>query len=689
MASILDGLNPNQRKAAEHIDGPLLILAGAGSGKTKTLTTRLSYLIGEVGIDPFNTLTLTFTNKAAAEMRERALGMIENRSSTPPLLCTFHKFGLLFLKFHIEKLGRKNNFVIIDSDDKKRLLRAIVKELKIEDLNISFLASEISKYKNSLLTPDVAVKKAELEDYRKVAKVYSAYQSNIEENNLVDFDDLLMLTYRILDENSKLRVEVSNRYRYIMVDEYQDTNELQLKLLEHLSSEHNNLCVVGDDDQSIYGWRGANIRNILDFAETFTDAKTVKLETNYRSTEQILEAANKLIEHNSGRIGKKLESHIGAGPKVNLQHSLDEVHESRAIAREIQELLSKGVDSKDIAVLYRINALSRSLEEGFTKEKLNFKLIGGMRFYERAEIKDIISYFRVLANQNDDFSLLRIINKPKRGIGKASVGKIHKLADENRLSIYDTIISTKESDMVSLVGKKVTNAFKKVVADIKLLQSEVERSIYDFVSLFEDTIGLKDYYAHLVDGQDRVLNIDEFYGYFRDAIKKNPDLTLEEFLNDISLQSEQDQVEGESVTIMSIHAAKGLEFEYLYVIGLEEEFFPLLGDGCNMEEERRLGYVAITRAKRHLTLCYVDSRFYKGRRKMIDKSRFLGESGLIESTSLKITKSSAYKRGDLVKHKIFGIGRVQESNKASGGYKLLINFGGNKKEILSSFVQPI
>jgi len=688
MGSILDGLNPNQKKAAEHIDGPLLILAGAGSGKTKTLTTRLAYLIGEVGIDPFNTLTLTFTNKAASEMRERALGMMGNRSSTPPLLCTFHKFGLLFLKFHIEKLGRKNNFVIIDSDDKKRLLRTIVKELKV-DLNISFLANEISKYKNSLLTPSVVVEKAELEDYRKTAKVYSAYQSNIEENNLVDFDDLLMLTYRILDENSELRVEVSNRYRYIMVDEYQDTNELQLKLLEHLSSEHHNLCVVGDDDQSIYGWRGANIRNILEFADNFSDAETVKLETNYRSTNQILEAANKLIEHNSGRIGKKLESHIGDGPKVTLKHSLDEIHESRAIAREIQELLGKGVDSKDIAVLYRINALSRSLEEGFTKEGLRFKLIGGMRFYERAEIKDIISYFRVLANQNDDFSLLRIINKPKRGIGKASIDKLLKLADANQLSIYETIISTKESDMVSLVGKKVTNGFKKLIKDIRLLQSEVDSSLYNFVSLFEETIGLKDYYANLVDGHDRILNIDEFYGYFRDAIKKNPDLTLDEFLNDISLQSEQDQVEGESVTIMSIHAAKGLEFEHLYVIGLEEEFFPLLGDGCNMEEERRLGYVAITRAKRYLTLCYVDSRFYKGRRKMIDKSRFLGESGLIESTSLKITKSAEYKRGDLVKHKIFGIGRVQAVNKAGKGYKLLINFGGNKKEILSSFVQPI
>jgi len=688
MKTILNDLNPNQRAAVEHIDGPLLILAGAGSGKTKTLTSRLAYLIGEIGIDPGNTLTLTFTNKAATEMRERALKLIENQTSYPPLLCTFHKFGLLFLKFHIEKLGRKNNFVIIDSDDKKRLLRSITKELKI-DLNISFLASEISKYKNTLLTPEVARRKAELRDYQKAAKVYEAYQENVLENNLVDFDDLLMLTYRILDENPELRKEISNRYKYIMVDEYQDTNELQLKLLRHLASEHNNLCVVGDDDQSIYGWRGANIRNILEFEESFKGARSIKLETNYRSTEPILKAANTLIEHNSNRLGKKLVSHKGSGPEVNLQHSLDEAHEAKAIAKEIKKLLSEGVHPDEIAVLYRINALSRSLEEGFTKEGLGFKLIGGMRFYERAEIKDIISYFRVLSNPNDDFSFLRIINKPKRGIGKASIGKLQKEAYNRQLSLYALLSKTKQKDLEILVGKKVSAALKKLLREIIQLQSELENSLYNFVTLFEETFKLKEYYANLVDGFERVLNIDEFYGYFRDAIVKKPELTLDEFLNDITLQSEQDQVEGETVTIMSIHAAKGLEFEHLYVIGMEEEFFPLLGDGCNMEEERRLGYVAITRAKSNLTLCYVDSRFYKGRRKMIDKSRFLGEAGLIKSTSLKITKSSNYKKGDLVKHKIFGIGRVQAVNKTGKEYKLLINFGGNKKEILSSFVQSV
>ncbi|MBU1668448.1 UvrD-helicase domain-containing protein [bacterium] len=688
MQKVLESLNDAQQKAVQHIDGPQLILAGAGSGKTKTLTTRLAYLIGEVGIDPQNTLTLTFTNKAAKEMRERANALINNHTSSMPLLCTFHKFGLLFLKFHIEKLGRANNFVIIDSDDKKRIIKRIAKEHKI-DLNIAFINSEISKYKNTLLTADEIIKKAELPDYKKIAIIYKAYEKEIIENNLVDFDDLLMLTYQILAQDDELRKETSKRYQYIMVDEYQDTNELQFKLLELLASEHNNLCVVGDDDQSIYGWRGANIRNILEFSDHFKNTQTVKLETNYRSTTPILKAANELIEHNSQRIGKVLTSHKGEGPAVKLFHSLDESLESRSIAREIKSLLDKGVPSDEIAVLYRINALSRSLEEGFTKEGLNFKLLGGMRFYDRAEIKDIISYFRVLANPNDDFSLERIINKPKRGIGKVSIDKLKKVAFKQHSSLFSLIANTDLATLTGIISKKAATSLKEFAEHIQTLQTEIENSLYNFLELFEELIGLKNHYAAMVDGQERILNIDEFYGYFREAILKNPNITLDSFLNDISLQSEQDQLDENAITIMSIHASKGLEFEHLYVIGLEEEFFPLLGDGCNMEEERRLGYVAITRAKSDLTLCYVDSRFYKGQRKRIDKSRFLGESGLINDSSLKITKQSEFKRGDLVKHKIFGIGRVQSSTKSGREYKLRINFGGSKREILSSFVQSV
>ena len=686
MQDVIEALNEAQREAVQHVDGPLLILAGAGSGKTKTLTTRLAYLISEVGINPLNTLTLTFTNKAAKEMRERASRLIGTQTSSMPLLCTFHKFGLLFLKLHIEKLGRQNNFVIIDSDDKKRLIKRIAKEHNI-DLNIAFIGSEISKYKNTLLTADEILKKAELPDYRQIATIYKDYETEIIENNLVDFDDLLMLTYQILEQDEPLRRETSLRYQYIMVDEYQDTNELQFKLLGFLASEHGNLCVVGDDDQSIYGWRGANIRNILEFSEHFKGTKTVKLETNYRSTKPILNAANELIEHNSRRIGKKLSSFKGVGEAVKLLHALDESLESKSIARAIKELLAKGIPSDEIAVLYRINALSRSLEEGFIKEGVAFKLLGGMRFYDRAEIKDMISYFRVIANPHDDFSFERIINKPKRGIGKVTVNKLKKASFNNNTSLFSLI---KEETLTGVVSKKATASLKKLIKQIELLQYQIEEdSLTNFIERFEETIGLKKHYASLVDGRERVQNIDEFIGYFREAILKNPNLSLNLFLNDISLQSDQDNIDNNAITIMSIHASKGLEFEHLFVIGLEEEFFPLLGEGCNMEEERRLGYVAITRAKSDLTLCYVDSRFYKGQRKRIKKSRFLGEAGLVNDTVLKISKSPMYKKGDLVKHKTFGIGRVQVVTKSGKEYKLKINFGSSKKEILSSFVQRV
>ncbi|SHO80693.1 ATP-dependent DNA helicase UvrD/PcrA/Rep, epsilon proteobacterial type 2 [hydrothermal vent metagenome] len=688
MKNIFKDLNPSQKEAVEHIDGSLLILAGAGTGKTKTLTSRLAYLIGVVGIDPRATLTLTFTNKASLEMRNRAVSLLKGRCSAPPALYTFHKFGLLFLKFHINKLGRKNNFVIIDSDDKKKLIKEIIKDMNI-DLDIGFINNEISKYKNSLISVEIAKESAELLQYKKLAVVYERYQKTIIDNNLVDFDDLLMLPYQILKSDDELRIEISNRYQYVMVDEYQDTNELQFKILELLVSEHGNLCVVGDDDQSIYGWRGANIRNILEFHKNFENTKIVKLETNYRSTTPILDIANSLIEHNSYRLGKKLLSHRGDGKKVELSHCLDEMHEARFIAKEVKRLINSGVDAKEIAVLYRINALSRSLEDGFNREGLSFKLLGGMRFYERAEIKDLISYLRTILNPNDDFSLLRIINKPKRGVGKVSLDKIQNEAYSQKVSIYEYIYHTSLEDITQIVSKKVAKNLKDFANTIQHLKALSEENPSTFIDVFDKIIALKDIYNNRPDTMERIQNIDEFYGYFNDTFEKFPNATLEEFLNDISLQSDQDNIENSSITIMSIHASKGLEFEHVFVIGLEEEFFPLLGEGTDMSEERRLGYVAITRAKTNLTLCYVDSRFYKGKRKQMDKSRFLGECGIIKNTSLKVTKSSGFKKGDPVRHKIFGMGIIQGVTKVGKDYRLKINFAGTKKDILSSFVQAI
>jgi DNA helicase-2/ATP-dependent DNA helicase PcrA len=682
MEKIFGKLNESQANAVKQTEGPVLILAGAGSGKTTTIISRLAYLIEEVGIPASNTLTLTFTNKAAKEMKERSLAMMDT-NAYPPLLCTFHKFGLLFLKFNIHLLGRQNNFVVIDTDDKKRIIKKINAELPTP-----LIASEISRYKNSLLSPDDAYKQAELFNYKQIAEVYGEYEKYLHENNLVDFDDLIALTYKLLNENEELAKATSKKYQYIMIDEYQDTNELQLMLLQKLCATHNNLCVVGDDDQSIYGWRGANIRNIMEFDDDFKGAKVFKLEENYRSRNPILKVANTLIEHNRSRLGKKLIGTRGAGDDVTVLNSNDENEEARKIAMKVRKLLDAGVNAQEIAILYRVNVLSRSIEEGLNRAGIAYKLVGGLRFYDRAEIKDLISYIRVITNFHDDFSFKRIVNKPKRGLGKASVDKIELAAHEKGSSIFEYIINSSLSELEALVRKKNAATLKKFVKDIQEVAEISQTSTYEFIDVLEDTFKLKDIYKGMQDEQDRVLNMDEFYGLFRDFVKNTPDASLDEFLNELTLQSEQDQVEGESIYMMSIHASKGLEFEHVFIIGMEEGFLPLVGDGSDLEEERRLGYVSFTRAKDTLTLSHTASRFYKGRRSDLDKSRFFNEAGLCEG-SLKLEKNTAFKKGDLVRHKIFGTGRVNGVSKSGREFKLSINFAGTKREILASFVERL
>ncbi|NVJ52166.1 MAG: UvrD-helicase domain-containing protein [Campylobacteraceae bacterium] len=679
----LSSLNESQREAAQHIDGSLLILAGAGSGKTKTITTRLAYLIS-IGIDPSSILTLTFTNKAATEMRERAYSMIDTTIvNTPPLLCTFHKFGLLFLKFHMSQLNRKNNFIIIDTDDKKRIIKSIDKEI-----TTSLLVSEISKYKNTLITPTEAKASAQLKIYQQIADVYEKYEAYLLKNNLVDFDDLLLLPYKILKQNEELAKEISQKYQYVMVDEYQDTNELQYKLLRKLCSTHDNLCVVGDDDQSIYGWRGATIKNILNFHEHFEGTKIVKLENNYRSTNTILNHANQLIEHNRDRLGKKLIGTRKEGDSVRVYESSDENEETRKITDDIKKLIASGESARDIAILFRVNALSRSLEEGFNKAGLNYRLIGGMKFYERAEIKDLIAYFRVLTNTTDNFSFKRIVNKPKRGIGKTTIDKLDAKSIELKRPIFNIIEDFEPEELSAVVGKKNSRTLKVFMASIMDLRDTLEESKMKFLDAFEDTFDYRASYDNVPDGFDRQANIDEFYGYIRDYFIQNPHQNLDDFLNEIALESEQSELTDQAVSMMSIHSSKGLEYKHLFIIGMEEGFFPIIGDGSDIEEERRLGYVAITRAMDTLTLSFVHSRFYKGKRASLLKSRFLSESGLIKG-SLTIEKTSSYRKGDLVQHKIFGMGRVQKANKAGKDYKLTINFGGTRRDILSSFVEKI
>lgn len=681
MNNLLNSLNENQKIAATHIDGPMLILAGAGSGKTKTITSRLAYLISEVGIDPLNTLTLTFTNKAATTMKQRAMAMLGNYN-TNPLLCTFHKFGLLFLKFHINQLDRSNNFIIIDTDDKKKIIKEIESEVQT-----AIVANEISKYKNMLLSVEAVMDSSKLDaqytktNYEKIAKAYKLYEEYLKSNNLVDFDDLLCLTYNILAKNPDLSDQISDRYKYIMVDEYQDTNDLQYKLLRQLCYNHQNLVVVGDDDQSIYGWRGARIENILNFKDQFSSVKLIKLETNYRSTPSILNAANELIDHNRTRLGKRLVSQLADENPIEILEHSDENAEAKNIATKINKLLSSGVSANEIAILYRVNALSRSLEDGLNKARIPYKMVGGVKFYERAEIKDIISYLRLILNPNDDFSLTRIINRPKRGLGKVSLAKLEKFAFDSKTSLYNAIYIAGED----VLSKKLSQTLIELANNIKELSTLAP---YDLISRFDSIFGIKAYYESLPDGTERVINIDEFYALLKDHILNTPEFDLEEFLNELALESEQDRISDDAISIMSVHASKGLEFEHLFVIGLEEGFFPLLGDGSDIEEERRLAYVAITRAKRGLNLSYSNSRFYKGQRSRLNRSRFLSEAGLCEG-SLKIESQNEFKKGDLIKHKIFGIGRVVEVAKIKNEFKLKINFGGNIKDIISSFVEKV
>ncbi|MBZ7930444.1 ATP-dependent helicase [Campylobacter molothri] len=678
--NLFKGLNPSQIEAASHIDGAMLILAGAGSGKTKTITTRLAYLIKEVGIPASNTLTLTFTNKAASVMRTRALALINSYSN--PLLCTFHKFGLMFLRMHIEKLNRKNDFIVIDSDDAKKILKEIADDSKE---NISTILHFISTCKNIAKNSNEILKDLEtIENSDKTyAKYYQKYQDYLLKYNFVDFDDLLLLPYQILENDLEFAKTQSNIYQYITVDEYQDTNTLQYKILKKLCTSHENICVVGDDDQSIYGWRGAKIENILNFQNQFDNVKLVKLEQNYRSVGSILNAANILIEHNKKRLGKTLVCTKDHGEEINIFYSDDEKKESDIICKKIKELLNNNTPSNEIAVLFRVNALSRAIEEAFMREKIAYKLLSGMRFYERLEIKDLIAYLRFLANTEDDFSLKRIINRPKRGIGESSIKKFEEYAKKEKISLFEALYNP------NLISSKKTN--REIQKFINIIHELLEcQNLKQLIEQFEEKIKLKDFYKEQIDAEDRVANISEFYANLNDKIKQDENLKLNDFLNEISLLSDQDGLDSDCIYIMSVHASKGLEFDHVFIIGLEEGFFPV--DNSDIEEERRLAYVAITRAKKRLHLSVSSSRFYRGSRTKLFPSRFLEESRLSKSKSSYFTSqknTSNYKKGDLVKHKIFGIGRITSVIKNGKEERLKINFGGIERTILSSFVEGI
>lgn len=684
MSQILNSLSDEQIQAITHTEGSLLILAGAGSGKTKTLTTRLAYLIDEIGVPAQNTLTLTFTNKASLEMQKRALSLLNHSLSIPPLLCTFHRFGLMFLKLYIHILDRKNNFTLLDSTDKKNLLKSIEQRLPIP---ISYLNESISLFKNSLIDPQTAYREAShSKEKQEIARIYEIYCQKLLHQNLIDFDDLLFLPYKILNEDGNLCETLSLKYNYIMVDEYQDTNLLQFKLLQKLCIKHENLCVVGDDDQSIYSWRGADIHNILDFKKHFPGARIVKLETNYRSKQEVLNIANQLISHNTQRIGKTLCSSIGKGGVVKLLHFKDNQEESRQIAKKILELKQEGIIPSEIAILFRLNALSRSLEEGLNSFNVPYKLIGTIRFYERAEIKDILSYLRYITNPKDDYSLSRIINNPRRGIGTTTQDILFNLAEKTNQSVY-TLFSQNSYD--SILSKKILYKLGDFFETIQYLRTLISSPLLLLEELFKQT-GILQSYGQSDEAINRIANIEEFSAAMNDFFFKNPSSSLEDFLDTLPLHSDLDSMEDEEcIRALSIHTAKGLEFECVFVLGMENGFFPLLHDGSDIEEERRLAYVAFTRAKSKLFISHSDSRFYKGKQAYLSPSQFLKESGLLQSKK-SVSSSYAQKqnlvKGDLVSHKIFGTGRVKEMRENN---IVIVDFGGLIKNILIEFLQKI
>ncbi|ARE80736.1 ATP-dependent helicase [Campylobacter helveticus] len=672
---ILQSLNESQKEAVRHIDGAMLILAGAGSGKTKTITTRLAYLIDEVGIPAQSTLTLTFTNKAAMVMKTRALELIREKDASP-LLCTFHKFGLMFLRLHIARLGRKNDFVVIDSDDVKKILKEII---GAEKDNVNFIMSEISRFKNMGFNADMVFEEVEkykddeqnYKKYFKLATCYKNYQNYLLRYNFVDFDDLLLLTCFLLEDEEFAKIQ-SQIYRYIMVDEYQDTNFLQHKILKSLCKSHENLCVVGDDDQSIYSWRGAKVENILNFQNEFEKVKLVKLEQNYRSVGTILKAANELIAHNQKRLGKTLICTKDEGDEIEICACEDEREESAMVARKIKALLDGGVKMDEIAVLFRVNALSRALEEALMKEKIPYLLLSGMRFYERAEIKDMIAYLRLINNLEDDFSFKRIINRPKRGFGEVALQKLEKHAQIHQISLFEALCNLEGSGVFS---QKLQNELRDFIENIKSLREL--SSLKEVIEQLDERFKFKEFYEKQNESEDKIANINEFCASLKDRIENENIESLEEILSEISLLSEQDKTH-KGVCIMSVHTSKGLEFDYVFVIGLEMGFFPVGYD--NIEEERRLAYVAFTRAKKRLSLSYVNSRFHQGSRAYLQKSCFLEESGVLDK---EIEVSEGFKKGDLVRHKIFGVGRVVGVNED----KLNINFGGIERIILDSYVE--
>lgn len=645
----LKKLNDKQREAAMYTEGPLLILAGAGSGKTSTMTHRIAYMIEEKGISPFNMLAVTFTNKAAKEMRDRVESLVGTGINM--WIMTFHSACLRILRSNAEVLGYGRDFAVYDPADQKTLVKNISKELDIDSKKYkpAFFIGEISRAKEKEITP---------EDYssvfgdgikeRIVHKVYREYSRRLKKNNAMDFDDLLLNTVRLFEKDEAVLLRYQNRFRYIMVDEYQDTNQIQYKFIKMLAQAHDNICVVGDDDQCIYQWRGADIRNILEFERDFKGAKVVKLEQNYRSTGNILEAAHSVIANNRGRKPKKLWTDHEDGHKIVYFRADDERDEAMFIASEINRMRTADVNYSDFAILYRNNSQSRTFEEALSRRDIPYRVLGGLRYYDRKEIKDIMCYMRLVQNNADDLALMRIINEPKRGIGSKTIEKIQTLAAVRNESMFET-----------LNDREITNSFS----------TKVSAKIDDFVSLIstyseeKDVLKVSDIYDGLLvnsgylkaleiqdslEAESRIENLMEFKSVIYDYEKEDPNITLAEFMERIALLADVDNhdADEDAVVLMTMHSAKGLEFPYVFMPGLEDGLFPgwrAFDREDGLEEERRLCYVGITRARERLWLTSAAVRTMYGRTDYTRESQFLREldKHLIEGDAIYEKKNKA------------------------------------------------
>ena len=738
--SIYDTLNPPQREAVAQTEGPVLILAGAGSGKTRVLTHRIAYLMDEKGVNPWNILAITFTNKAAQEMRERVDKLV-GFGSESIWVSTFHSACVRILRRHIDNLGYDTNFTIYDTDDQKSLMKDVCRKMNIDTkiYKERSLLAQISHAKDELLTPDdMEMKAAGDYNMKKVASVYREYQAALRKNNALDFDDLIVKTVELFEKCGAVLEYYQERFKYIMVDEYQDTNTAQFKFISRLAQRYQNLCVVGDDDQSIYKFRGANIGNILGFEHVFPDARVIRLEQNYRSTRNILNAANQVIANNTERKAKTLWTENEEGSKVHFRQFLNAYEEAEYVAGEIGKLKRNGLGNyRDCAILYRTNAQSRIFEEKFIAANIPYKLVGGVNFYARKEIKDLLCYLKTINNARDDLAVQRIINVPKRGIGATTLGRVQDYADNMGISLYEALRVAEE---VPSIGRSLSK-IDGFVTFIQMLKSKAD--VMTVEEILQEVIDSTGYVAELEaedteESRARIENIDELISKtvaYQEAMEEqNQSATLSGFLEEVALVADIDTVDPDQdyVLLMTLHSAKGLEFPKVFMVGMEDGIFPShmtisYGDDGEMEEERRLCYVGITRAMKDLTLTCAQQRMIRGETQYNRVSRFVREiprelvdlghtiqekkpkvEELIPTPAkyskmkeilqgrnykpreFKVTKANSldYEVGDTVRHIKFGVGIVKEIVEGGRDYEVTVEFDKvGVKKMFASFAK--